>query len=229
VSTCIVLTIFFYSDYNFELDKHGQCQLVPGYQPISLEQYCSENPNESEFYEPSGYRRIPLTTCSGEGANEMDKTKAVHPCPGKEAEFERKHSTSGVAIFFAIVIPIGLAGAVGWWVWRNWNGKFGQIRLGDHGSTFDSESPLVKYPVIVISAVAAVVAALPLIASSLWRSASSVFERFSGRGGSSYSWLGNGAPRRFTTRDSFARGRADYAIVDEDEGELLGDDSDEDM
>lgn len=216
-------------DYNFELDKHGQCQLVPGYQPISLEQYCSDNPDASEYYEPSGYRRIPLTTCSGEGANEMDKTKAVHPCPGKEEEFERKHSTSGVVIFFAIIIPIGLAGAVGWWVWRNWNGKFGQIRLGDHGSTFDSESPVVKYPVIVISAVAAVVAALPLIASSIWRSATSVFERFGGGGSSSYSWLGNGGPRRFTTRDSFARGRADYAIVDEDEGELLGDDSDEDM
>ncbi|ETS86782.1 Vacuolar protein sorting/targeting protein 10 [Pestalotiopsis fici W106-1] len=216
-------------DYEWQLDKHGQCQLVPGYQPMSLEQYCSENPNADEYYEPSGYRRIPLTTCSGEGANEMDKTKAVHPCPGKEEEFERKHSTSGVAIFFAIVIPVGLAGAVGWWVWRNWNGKFGQIRLGDQGSTFDSESPVVKYPVIVISAVAAVVAALPLIASSIWRSATSVFERFSGRGGSSYSWLGNGGPRRFTTRDSFARGRADYAIVDEDEGELLGDDSDEDM
>jgi hypothetical protein len=101
--------------------------------------------------------------------------------------------------------------------------------LGDHGNTFDSDSPLVKYPVIVISGVVAVIGALPLLASSLWRSATSLFERVSGRGGPSYSWLGGSAPRRFTTRDSFARGRADYAIVDEDEGELLGEDSDEEV
>lgn len=215
------------SDYNFELDKHGQCKLVEGYTPISLEQYCSDHPDEIEYYEPSGYRRIPLTTCSGD--DEMDKTRNVYACPGKEEEFEKAHSASGVAIFFAIVIPIGVAAAVGWWVWRNWSGKFGQIRLGDHGSSFDSESPLVKYPVIAISAVAAVVAALPLIASSIWRSGTALFEKLTGRGGSGYSWLGSGAPRRFTTRDSFARGRADYAIVDEDEGELLGDDSDEEV
>jgi hypothetical protein len=41
--------------------------------------------------------------------------------------------------------------------------------------------------------------------------------------------LGKGRSRRFTTRDSFARGRGDYAIVDEDEGELLGDESDEEV
>ncbi|KAH8194935.1 hypothetical protein TruAng_010900 [Truncatella angustata] len=217
----------FECDYNYEMDKHGQCKLVEGYTPISLEQYCKENPSAIEYYEPSGYRRIPLTTCSD--GYEMDKVKEPFPCPGKEEEFERAHSVSGIAIFFAIIIPVGLAAGAGWWVWRNWNGKFGQIRLGDHGSTFDSESPMVKYPVIAISAVAAVVAALPLLASSLWRSASSMIESLTGRGGSSYSWLGNGAPRRFTTRDSFARGRTDYAIVDDDEGELLGDDSDEEV
>ena len=61
----------------------------------------------------------------------------------------------------------------------------------------------------------AVAQAIPLLVSSLWRSASSAF------GGSS--------TRVFTTRDSFARGRGDYAVVDEDEGELLGDESDEDV
>ncbi|KAI1863794.1 uncharacterized protein JN550_009292 [Neoarthrinium moseri] len=215
-------------DFNYEMDEHGQCKLVEGYQPVSLEQYCKENPDAIEFYEPSGYRRIPLTTCSG-GDKEMDKMLTVHPCPGKEEEFERAHGVSGVAIFFAIIIPIGIAGAIGWWVWRNWTGKFGQIRLGDQGSTFDSDSPLVKYPVVAVSAVVAVVATLPLVASSIWRAGSSLFERFTGRGGAEYSWLGGSGPRRFTTRDSFARGRADYAIVDEDEGELLGEDSDEEV
>lgn len=53
------------------------------------------------------------------------------------------------------------------------------------------------------------------LASSLWRDARTTF--------------GGSRPARFTTRDSFARGRGDYAVVDDDEGELLGDESDEDV
>lgn len=68
-----------------------------------------------------------------------------------------------------------------------------------------------------VAAVVSVAQATPLLASSLWRSASGAL----GRGASSN--------RRFTTRDSFARGRGDYAVVDEDEGELLGDDSDDEV
>lgn len=69
---------------------------------------------------------------------------------------------------------------------------------------------------MAVAAAVAVAQAIPLLASSLWRSAS----------GS----LGRNVPnRRFTTRDSFARGRGDYAVVDEDEGELLGEDSDEEV
>lgn len=69
---------------------------------------------------------------------------------------------------------------------------------------------------MALSALVAIAQALPLLASSLWRSATNA--------------LGRGtATRRFTTRDSFARGRGDYAVVDEDEGELLGEDSDEEV
>lgn len=82
-------------------------------------------------------------------------------------------------------------------------------------ASFDSEAPYIKYPVLVVAGVVAVVQALPLLIVSLWRSASSM--------------IGRGSSRRFTTRDSFARGRGDYAIVDEDEGELLGDESDEEV
>ena len=41
--------------------------------------------------------------------------------------------------------------------------------------------------------------------------------------------MSRGSGKRFTTRDSFARGTGDYAVVDTDEGELLGEDSDEDV
>ncbi|KAK8049132.1 hypothetical protein PG994_010862 [Apiospora phragmitis] len=214
-------------DYNYEMDEHKQCKLVEGLQPMSLEQYCKDNPDAKEFYEPSGYRRIPLTTCKG--GQEYDKQGEVKPCPGHEEEFERAHGVSGVAIFFAVIIPVGIAAAAGWWVYNNWQSKFGQIRLGEQNS-FDHEAPWVKYPVIAVSAVVAVVGALPLLASSLWRSAGSFAKKATGRGDTSYSWLrGQRRARRFTTRDSFARGRSDYAIVDEDEGELLGDDSEDEV
>jgi hypothetical protein len=86
-----------------------------------------------------------------------------------------------------------------------------------HGiiASFDGEAPYIKYPVVVIAGLVAIVQAIPLLVASLWRSASGM--------------LGRGGSRRFTTRDSFARGRGDYAVVDTDEGELLGEDSDEDV
>ncbi|KAI2625140.1 hypothetical protein GGS21DRAFT_309303 [Xylaria nigripes] len=214
-------------DYNYELDSHNYCTLVEGLRPKDPEQVCREDPDATEYHEPTGLRRIPLTTCKG-GAFDPDNVFKVHPCPGHEEEFKKKHGVSGVAIFFAVVIPIAFALLLGWWVYRNWQSKFGQIRLGEQNS-LDNDSPWIKYPIIAISAVVAVAGALPLLASSAWRTISSTFSSWGGRGGGRYSWLRSHGPRRFTTRDSFARGRGDYAIVDEDEGELLGDDSDDEM
>ncbi|KAK2589539.1 vacuolar protein sorting/targeting protein PEP1 [Conoideocrella luteorostrata] len=211
--------------YNFEIsDNSGQCSLVKGLDPLSGKELCSKNPNATSWFEPTGYRRIPLSTC--EGGREMDKTAPEHPCEGHEEEFEKKHRVSGVAVFFAVVLPFAAAGAIGWYVYRNWDGKFGQIRLGESSSTFDSDRPWVKYPVVAVSAVAAVVVTLPLLAGGLWRWATSSYDRL--RGGSSRSWFTSG-PRRFTTRDSFSRGHGDYdAVVDDDEEELLGEDSSDD-
>ncbi|KAI2616437.1 Oligoxyloglucan reducing end-specific cellobiohydrolase [Hypomontagnella submonticulosa] len=217
-------------DYNYEMGSHGQCKLVDGLQPLDPVLACKEDPDQIEYFEPSGFRRIPLTTCKN--GFEADKALQSHPCPGHEEEFEKAHGISGVGLFFAIVVPIAFASAVGWWVYRNWQskfGQFGQIRLGEQGG-LDSDSPLVKYPVVAVSAVVAVIGAMPLLIGSLWRTGKSAFDRVRGRdGGGRYSWLRGGSQRRFTTRDSFARGRGDYAIVDEDEGELLGDDSDDEV
>jgi hypothetical protein len=58
----------------------------------------------------------------------MDKAGDEHPCPGKEAEY---YNFSVFGLLVVIIIPILLAATFGWWVWRNWNGKFGQIRLGE--------------------------------------------------------------------------------------------------
>ena len=121
----------------------------------------------------------------------------------------------------------------------NWANNFGQIRLGEQCTSlstplpnillfqetwlttpsfkaaFDSEAAYIKYPVLAIAGVVAIAQALPLLVTSLLRSLNNL--------------VGRGTNRRFTTRDSFARGRGDYAVVDEDEGELLGEDSDEDV
>ena len=123
---------------------------------------------------------------------------------------------SGFTIFLAVVIPFLAAGGIGYYVWRNWDGKFGRIRLGDSAGGFSGETPWVKWPVAIVSGFVAVVAALPLLIGSIWRFAAS-------RMGGGY------GGRTYTSRSSFARSRGDYAVVDPDEGELLGEDSDEDV
>lgn len=180
---------------------------------------CKED-GVTQWYEPTGYRRIPISTCVGGRELEHIESKA-HPCPGHEDEFEKKHpGISGVGIFFAIVIPLLVASGAGYWVWRNWDGKFGRIRLGDHGgSVFDAGSPWVKYPIMGVAVVVAVAVAIPDVVGRIWRFV-----------GARTGWSGGaGATGRYTTRSSFTRGRGDYAEVDDDEGELLGSDSEEEV
>lgn len=211
-----------YSAYNYERQKDGSCKLVEGLEPADASAICKADPNAIEYYEPTGYRRIPLTTC--QGGKEMDYTSSKHPCPGREPEFERKNGISSVGLFFAITIPILAAAGVGYWVWKNWDGKFGRIQLGDSGfggagGAFDSEAPWVKWPVAAVSALVAVIAAVPMVVGSLVRAISSRFGRSSG----------GAYTRPYTSRSSFQRGRGDYAVVDPDEGELLGEESDEEV
>ncbi|EHL02394.1 putative Vacuolar protein sorting/targeting protein 10 [Glarea lozoyensis 74030] len=172
------------------------------------------HPNQEDnclFGHVSQYHRKKTTSDCYNGKMIPGMHNVERNCACTRRDFE---CASGVGIFFAIIIPIAVAAGVGWYVWRNWASKFGQIRLGEQ-SSFDGEAPYIKYPVLVVAGIVAVVQALPLLVSSLWRSASTA--------------LGRSRPARFTTRDSFARGRGDYAVVDEDEGELLGDESDEEV
>ncbi|CAN8098715.1 unnamed protein product [Discula destructiva] len=233
VENCTCTRRDYECDYNYELVKDHVCRIVPGFQPLDPSLACKENPDQVEFWEPTGYRKVPLSTC--QGGQEFDKQSVPKPCPGMDEEYEKRHGISGVGLFFAITIPFALAGAAGWWVWRNWSGKFGQIRLGDTGSgagfgagAFDSDSPFVRYSVMAISGVVAVASAIPLVVAGLWRAGTAAVDRMRYGGGGGFSNLAGGS-RPFTTRDSFARGRGDYASVDDDEGELLGEDSDEEV
>lgn len=228
----------FECDYNFERQPDGSCTPVPGEPlPDPIEQ-CKD-PNRIEYYDITGYRRIPLTTC--EGGLELDYTSHSMPCPGRDKEYRKKHAISGAGLFFSIVIPIAVAAGVGYWVYSNWDGKFGRIQLGGASDSYsplggnglgpsvsgamDRDAPWIKYPVMAISGLVAVVAALPIVVGSLWRT---VNTRSGRSGGGGLGGFGGGT-RPFTSRSSFQRGRGDYAVVDAlDHGELLGEESDED-
>jgi len=209
--------------YNYERDSSGNCVLVPGLSLPDPSKVCA-NKNVKEYYSNVHFRKIPLSTC--EGGTEYDKTGEAHPCPGFEEDFQKKHGVGGFTLFLAIVLPFAAAGGVGYYVWKNWDGKFGRIRLGEPGggSAFDSDAPWVKWPIAAVSGLVAVAAALPLLVGSVWRWAAG---RMGGGGGGIG---GGGYGRTYTSRSSFARGRGEYSVVDPDEGELLGDEeSDEDV
>ena len=154
-----------------------------------------------------------MTTC--QGGRELDYTSTEHACPGHKEALEKKHKgLSGFGLFVvAVFLPTVIAAGVGYWVWRNWDGKFGRIRLGENGGAFDANQPWIHYPVAVVAGVVAVIAAIPLVLGSVWRGLSGMF----------------GGGRRYTTRQSFARGRSDYAVVDPDEDELLGAEEDDEV
>lgn len=239
-SNCTCTRQDFECDYNYQAFAGGECLLVPGLVPVDRIQECHDNPDQIEYYEPTGYRRIPLSTC--EGGKEMDRIVAKE-CPGKEKEFNEKHGLGGFWVFLIVMFSIGAAGSAGWWVYNNWADKFGQIRLGEQcmyspsfsifssishfrglstpaheltsdTASFDEQTPFIKYPIMAVAGVGAVIIAAPSVASSVW--------------GWLQKTLGGRRGTRFTTRGSFARG-ADYEAVDEDEGELLGEDSDDEV
>ena len=224
VQNCSCTRADFECDYNYERQSDGSCRLVKGLKPADPKDVCKKE-DAKEWYDITGYRRIPITTCSG--GVELDLTASSHPCPGWEDEYAKKHGLSGVGLFFVIVLPVAAAAGIGYWVWKNWDGKFGRIRLGDgtgplatstgYGA-FDRDAPWIKYPVIALSGVVAVIAAVPMVIGKIWGLVSTRM----GRSRGSYS-------RPYTSRSSFARGRGDYSVVADDEGSLLGEDSDEDI
>lgn len=142
----------------------------------------------------------------------MDLTSQVHPCPGREADFYKKSKVSTFRFLFAISTPFIFAGGIGYYIWRNWDGKYGRIRLGE-SSAFDRSNPWIRWPVTMLSAIVAVSVSMPLLAASVWRSLSGLFGRFSSS--------------TYKQRDFSVRNTGAYSIVDNDE-ELLGEDSEDD-
>ncbi|KAI9740380.1 MAG: vacuolar protein sorting/targeting protein PEP1 [Cirrosporium novae-zelandiae] len=213
----------FECDYNYQLANDGSCQLVPGLAPADHSAICQTDPNAVEYYEPTGYRRIPLSTCSG--GRELEYSSQSHPCPGKDEEYNRKRRGGlGIfGIFFIVTICTILGTAAGYWVWNNWDGKFGRIRLGENtagGHEDWRDSPFVTYPIAAVAGTWAVLKAMPLLGMSLWRTASGWLP-VGGDGGGRFGHAGGA----YTSRSAFSRGRdgrGGYEGVVADEDELLG-------
>ncbi|BFZ62307.1 vacuolar protein sorting/targeting protein PEP1 [Saitoella coloradoensis] len=195
----------FECDFNYQRASDGSCVLVDGATPPDHSLVCAQA-GVVEWFEPTGYRRIPMTTC--QGGKELDKFIA-HACPGKEREFERERGKKGLhgfGLFVLILMPFLAAGGVAWYVYARWQARYGQIRLGDEGVRV-GDSPAVRYPIIAVSALAAVVMTVPALLKALGGAVAGMISR----------------NKRFTTRDSFARGgysTLGRASLDDD---ILGD------
>lgn len=126
-------------DYNFARAMDGTCKLVQGLKPKDPKEVCLKE-GSFEYFEPTGYRRIPLTTCVD--GIQLDHWE-VKPCPGKEDKFNRKHGTglSGFNLLLVVLVPAAAFAFASWFVYEKGirrNGgfaRFGQIRLDDEDFT----------------------------------------------------------------------------------------------
>lgn len=127
----------FECDYNFYRDSDDTCKLVKGLSPSDRKnEVCKKDSDAFRYFEPTGYRKIPISTCSG--GKEFDKWNAV-PCPGKEKEFNKFYGreTGFGAILLIIGLPLAVFFFATWFVYdrgirRNGGFKrFGQIRLDE--------------------------------------------------------------------------------------------------
>lgn len=201
-------------DYNYYRDSDGTCKLVDGLSPADRMKEMCEKEGGFQYFEPTGYRKIPLSLCvGGKGFDSLD----TRPCPGHEEEYNRYYGIGlgggrilGV-IFAPIVIFIAAFLFASWFVYERGirrNGGFerlGQIRLDDDDDFQPIEDNAVDVVVnkIVkggIVAVAGTVAALKTIR----KIDKAMFERIS--------------LALFGRRP----GRRSYVRVPDDEDELFG-------
>lgn len=129
-------------DYNFAKDIDGTCKLVAGLLPKDPKEVCI-NQNVFEYFEPTGYRKIPLSSCVG--GKELEKYEP-HACPGKQKQFDKEHGsgiTTGSNLLFVVFIPLTAFCVALWFFYDRGirrNGGFkrlGAIRLeGGEGETY---------------------------------------------------------------------------------------------
>ncbi|CAD1808071.1 unnamed protein product [Candida parapsilosis] len=124
-------------DYNYYRDaKDNTCKLVAGLSSNDRKKDMCSKPGAFQYFDSTGYRKIPLSTC--EGGKQYD-TFSPHACPGKQKEFNEYYGreVKGTKLFFVVFIPLVIFLGVTWFVYDRGvrrNGGFerlGQIRLND--------------------------------------------------------------------------------------------------
>ncbi|CDK29013.1 unnamed protein product [Kuraishia capsulata CBS 1993] len=123
-------------DYNYAMAEDGTCKLISGLSPLDPVRICTADPDLLGYWEPTGYRKVPLSTC--ESGLQLDKW-TEHPCPGKKNDFNKKHGSgiTGFGLFAVIFVPIAVFLAATWFVYdrgirRNGGfSRFGEIRLDE--------------------------------------------------------------------------------------------------
>ncbi|AEY97700.1 FAFR018Cp [Eremothecium gossypii FDAG1] len=127
----------FECDYNYIRTSDGTCKLPSGVKPEAPSAVCERNRDLVEYFQPTGYRKIPLSKC--EGGLKLQRTDSPHPCPGKEKEFYEKYpsSTNASSVVFwwllltmVLLVPLWVIYDRG--IRRNGGfSRFGEIRLDD--------------------------------------------------------------------------------------------------
>jgi hypothetical protein len=109
---------------------------------------------EPYWYERTAYRKIPYSSCEGEGDVRIDRGKR-HACPGNLS------AGGGRGFFFwlfVLVLPFAMAGFAGWWFLNHGGRQRGSIRLGEHrafGGSSGAISTLASVPSFLIGVGAA--------------------------------------------------------------------------
>lgn len=151
VKNCTCARSDYECDYNYYRDSDGTCKLVKGLSPADHKASMCSVPDTFQYFEPTGYRKIPLSTCVGGKAFDAFDPR---PCPGHEKEFAKYYGrdVGGGKILVIILLPLLVFFAATWFVYvrgiRRNGGflKFGQIRLDDN----DDFSPIEENTVDVV-------------------------------------------------------------------------------
>ncbi|CAN3357271.1 vacuolar protein sorting/targeting protein VPS10 [Diutina catenulata] len=176
-------------DYNFYRDPaDNTCKLVEGLSPQDRKEQLCAKPGAFEYFRPTGYRKLPLSTCSG-GVN-YENTRP-EPCPGKEHEFREHYgySVGGGKILLIFGIPMLIFLASTWFVYERGvrrNGGFrrlGQIRLGDEADLIEDDNvdvvvnKVVKGGIVVAAGIYAAFKVVWRLDQALFSKVASLFRR----------------------------------------------------
>ncbi|KAI3402982.2 VPS10 [Candida oxycetoniae] len=142
-------------DFNYVRDpSDNTCKLVPGLTAGDRKKDMCSKPDAFQYFDSTGYRKIPLSTC--QGGKQFDKWEAK-ACPGKEKEFNEHYGreVKGSKLFLTIFVPLLIFLSATWFVYDRGikrNGgfqKLGSIRL-DEENFDDGFNPIEETQVDVV-------------------------------------------------------------------------------